>query len=77
MTTQTISLLVSLAAMIALAAVFLRVRMLANAAQEYASVQGGAYRIRAVAFWVLVLVGLPVSVWLLRAMPYDVAAAGP
>lgn len=76
MTVQTISLLVSFAAILALAAVFLRVRLRAGAAEDYAPVQGRAYRIRAILFWGMVLVGLPVTVWLLRVTPYAAAPAG-
>ncbi len=74
MTVQTVSLLLSAAAILILAAVFLRVRVLAHAVEDYAPVQGRAYRIRAIAFWLMLLVGLPVSIWLLRDMPYKADA---
>lgn len=44
MTVQTLSLLLSFAAILALAAIFLRVRLRAGAAKEYAPVQRRAYR---------------------------------
>jgi cytochrome c oxidase subunit 2 len=64
-------------AIAALAAVFLRVRLLVNEKRDYAPVQARAYRVRAIGFWVLVLVGLPISIWLLRAHPYATAADPP
>ncbi len=75
MTVQTVSLLLSAAAILILAAVFLRVRVLAHAVEDYAPVQGRAYRMRAIAFWLMLLVGLPVSIWLLRDMPYKADAS--
>jgi len=77
MSVQSASAIVSLMAILALAAVFLRVRMLAHEARDYTPVRSHAYRIRSIFFAALVIVGLPVTVWLLRAMPYDVAAAQP
>lgn len=71
MSIQTAAALLSLLAILGLATVFLRVRSLAHAAHEYAPVQGNAYRIRAIAFWILVLVGLPITVWLFRDNPYS------
>lgn len=76
MTVQTESLLFSFAAILLLAAVFARLRLQHGSGEDYGPVQGRAYRIRAVFFWILILVGLPISVWLLRAMPYAEAAAG-
>ena len=66
-----------LVAIAALAAVFIHVRLQAHAARDYAPVQARAYRIRAIGFWVLLLVGLPISVYLLRVHPYAVAASPP
>jgi cytochrome c oxidase subunit 2 len=77
MTVQTMSALLSLVAIAALAAVFIHVRLQAHAARDYAPVQARAYRIRAIGFWVLLLVGLPISVYLLRVHPYAVAASPP
>ncbi len=74
MTVQSISALLSLAAIVALGAIFLRVRLLAHAPRDYAPVQARAYRIRAIGFGILVLVGLPISIWLLRVHPYAAAA---
>lgn len=76
MTVQTMSLLLSFAAILLLGAVFLRVRLRSGAAEEYAPVQGRAYRFRAILFWVMVLIGLPASIWLLRITPYGAAPAG-
>ncbi|MCC7425312.1 MAG: cytochrome c oxidase subunit II [Alphaproteobacteria bacterium] len=77
MSVQTVSAVLSLLAILSLAAVALRVRALAHERRDYAPVQIGAYRIRAIGFWLLVLVGLPTSVWLFRANPYTVQAAAP
>lgn len=74
MTIQTMSALLSAVGIVALAAVFIRVWLLAGTPRDYAPVQATAYRIRAIGFWVLVLVGLPISIWLLRVQPYAVAA---
>ena len=76
MTVQALSLLFSFAVILVLAAVFLRVRLRVGAAEDYAPVQGRAYRFRAILFWVMVLVGLPATVWLLRVTPYGAAPAG-
>lgn len=77
MTVQSISALLSLVAIAALAAVFIYVRLQARQARDYAPVQSRAYRIRAIGFWVLLLVGLPISIYLLRVHPYAVAASPP
>jgi cytochrome c oxidase subunit 2 len=77
MTVQSISALLTLLAILALAGVFLRVRLLANTPQDYAPVQARAYRIRAIGFGILLLVGLPISIWLLRVHPYATAATPP
>lgn len=74
MSIQTVSALLSLLLILGLAALFLRVRRLAHEGRDYAPVQGDAYRIRTIGFWVLLLVGLPVSVWLFRETPYTRAA---
>ncbi|MCC7016888.1 MAG: hypothetical protein IT564_06765 [Rhodospirillales bacterium] len=76
MSIQSVSALLTLLMILALAAVFLRVRHQAHGAYDYAPVQGNAYRIRAIAFGVLMLVGLPASLYLLRVNPYDAAATG-
>ncbi len=76
MTVQTMSLLLSFAAILALAVVFLRVRLRKGAAEEYAPVQSRAYRFRTILFGALVLIGLPASIWLLRITPYAAAPAG-
>ena len=77
MSVQSVSALLSFFAILALAAVFLRVRRLAHEGRDYAPVQGSAYRIRAIGFWVLLLVGLPVSIWLFRENPYSAQIAAP
>lgn len=77
MSTQSAAGLLTLVAVLALAAVFLRVRRLAHEGQDYAPVQGNAYRVRALIFWVMILVGLPLSIWLFRVNPYSVAADTP
>lgn len=77
MSTQSASGILSLLVILALALVFLRVRRLAHDGREYAPVQGNAYRIRAIVFWIMVLVGLPLTIWLLRVHPYTVAADAP
>lgn len=76
MTVQTMSLLVSFAAITALALVFLVVRLRGGGGEDYGPVQKRAYRFRAILFWGMVLVGLPVTVWLLRVTPYAAAPAG-
>ena len=76
MTVQTMALLVSFTSILALALVFLQVRLRTGAAEEYLPVQGRSYRIRAILCWVMLLVGLPVTVWLLRITPYAAAPAG-
>lgn len=75
MTVQTTSLLVSLAAIVALAAVFLRVRALSHTPVDYPPLLARAYRLGRIALWTMVVVGLPVTVWLLRYMPHTTAAA--
>lgn len=77
MSVQSISALLTLLGILSLAAVFLRVRVLAHEGRDYAPVQGNAYRIRAIVFGVLVLVGLPITVWLFRDNPYTASAAAP
>lgn len=77
MSLQSASALLTLLATLALAAVFLRVRRFAREGRDYALVQGTAYRIRTAGFWLLVLVGLPISIWLLREAPYAASAAAP
>lgn len=77
MSVQTVTALLTLIAVLALGAVFLHVYRHAYADHDYVPVQGRAYRIRAIAFWVMVLVGLPVSIWLFRDNPYTVRAATP
>lgn len=76
MTVQTMSLVLSFAVILAIALVFLRVRLREGGAEDFAPVQGRAYRIRAILFGVLVLVGLPATIWLLRITPYAAAPAG-
>ncbi len=77
MSIQTVCALLTLVAILALSAVVLRVRILAQEGHDYAPVQGNAYRIRAIGFWILVLVGLPISIWLFRENPYTVQATAP
>lgn len=77
MSVQSLSALLTLVAILAVAGVFLRVRRYAHEGRDYAPVQGNAYRIRAIGFWLLVLMGLPVSIWLLRETPYAAAGAAP
>ena len=69
--------LLTLVAVLALAAVFLRVRRLARDDRAYAPVQGNAYRVRAIIFWVMIVVGLPLTIWLVRVNPYSLAADAP
>lgn len=69
--------LLTLVAVLALAAVFLRVYRLAHDGRDYPPVQSNAYRVRAAIFWIMILVGLPFSVWLLRVNPYSFAADAP
>lgn len=66
MSVQSVSALVTLIAIVALAAVFLRVRRFASEGHDYGQVQGNAYRIRAIFFAALVVIGLPISIWLFR-----------
>lgn len=77
MNTQSASALLTLVAVLALAGVFLRVRRHAHDKRDYAPVRGNAYRIRTIAFWVMVIVGLPITVWLFRLNPYSVASDAP
>jgi len=77
MNVQSASALLTLMTILALAGVFLNVRRYAREPLDYAPVQGKAYRIRGIGFWLLVLVGLPISVWLLRENPYMTSAAAP
>jgi cytochrome c oxidase subunit 2 len=77
MSIQTVAAVLTLLAILALGAVFLRVRWLAHDGRDYAPVQGTAYRIRTIVFWVLVLVGLPISILLFRENPYSAQAAAP
>ena len=71
---KSISALLTLLAVSALAMVFLRVRYFAPERRDYAPVQKNAYRIRAVGFWILMLVGFPISIWLHRENPYSAPA---
>lgn len=71
MSVQTISALVSLIFILALAAVFMRVWQFSGEPREYDTVSRKAYRFRAIWFGALVLIGMPVSIWLLREMPYN------
>lgn len=73
MSIQSVSALLTLVAILALAAVFVRVRLLAQDDRDYVPVQSHAYRVRTIAFLVLVLVGLPASIWLFRTNPYSAA----
>lgn len=77
MSVQTVSALLTLLAVLALAGIFLHVRIRVHAARDYVSVQGRAYRIRAIGFAILMLVGLPVTIYLLRVNPYAAAAGAP
>lgn len=77
MSTQSASAILTLLAVTTLAVLFLRVRGLAHEGRDYAPVQGNAYRIRAAIFWVMVLAGLPATIWLLRVNPYAIAADTP
>lgn len=78
MTVQTASALLTVAITLVIAAVFLAVRISNGASSDYAPIQRAAYRRRRVLFWGMVLIGLPVSVYLLRDAPYprrDVTSA--
>lgn len=75
MSVHDLAALVTALAVLLLGAVFIQVRRHAHATRDYAPVQGRAYRIRAFAFWAMVLIGLPVTVYLLRANPYAPPAA--
>ncbi len=77
MGTQSAAGFLTLVAVTALAVIFLRVRRLAQDSRDYAPVQGNAYRVRAIIFWVMVLVGLPLSIWLFRVNPYSPTADAP
>ncbi len=70
MSIQTATAMLTALMVLALAAVFLHVRRNAHDAREQAPVQHRAYRIRAFAFGVMVLLGLPASAFLLRFHPY-------
>lgn len=77
MTVQSISAILTFLAVLALGIVFLRIWLNAHERRDFAPVQSHAYRIRAIGFWILLLVGIPVSVWLLRVHPYAAAAETP
>jgi len=77
MSIHTVAALLSLVAILLLATVFLRVRILAHESRNYAPVQSNAYRIRNIGFWILLLVGLPITIWLFRENPYTAQAAAP
>lgn len=70
---QTIAALVTVLVILLLGAVFLHVRRHVSTVRDYASVQSRAYRFRALAFWAMLLICLPVTVVLLRANPYTPA----
>lgn len=77
MSTQTVSALLTALIIAVIAGVFLRVRWLAHGKHEYTPVQSNAYRIRAWVFGVMVVVGLPISIWLFRDNPYNAATDSP
>lgn len=77
MSIQSWSALISLIVILLLAGIFLRVRFNARHREDFTPVQGRAYRLRAIGFGFLVLVGLPVSIWLLREHPYRAAEEMP
>lgn len=74
MNVQSVSALVTTLVILVIAVVFINIRRHAHEAREYAPVQGTAYRYRAILFWVMIVVGLPITVYLLRDMPYATAA---
>ena len=71
---QATVLIVTLALVAAMALVFVFVVMRAGERAEYSAVQPRAYRIRTAFFWLLIVVGVPLTVLSLRGLPYGAAA---
>ncbi|MCC7321384.1 MAG: cytochrome c oxidase subunit I [Rubellimicrobium sp.] len=67
---------VTLVVVIAIAAVFTKVAVQSGTAEDHATVQGRAYRIRAWLFWALVIGGIAIAAGTLRTLPYAAASAG-
>lgn len=77
MSIQTVSALLTAVTIAIIAGVFLQVRWQAHDRRDYTPVQSNAYRIRAWIFGVMVVIGLPVSIWLFRDNPYNAATDSP
>lgn len=66
---QGLAWLVTMAVVLAIAAVFVRVVLLSRHRRDYAQVQGSAYGVRAALFWVLILAGIGIAWTTLRELP--------
>jgi cytochrome c oxidase subunit 2 len=66
--------IVTVVLVVAMAAVFVFVAMRSGDRVEYSAVQPRAYRIRTVFFWLLIVVGVPLTIYTLRDLPYGAAA---
>ena len=67
---QGIAWLVTVVVVLVIAAVFVRVVLLSRHREDYAQVQGSAYGVRAILFWVLILAGAVIAWTTLRDLPY-------
>lgn len=65
----------TVAIVLAIGAVFVRVLMLSGTRAEYGGVQGSAYRFRALLFWGLVVAGIAVAWFTLTKLPAPMALA--
>lgn len=65
---------VTVVLVVAMAAVFGFVATRSGDRVEYSAVQPRAYRIRAAFFWLLIVVGVPLTIYTLRDLPYTAAA---
>lgn len=66
---QGIAWFVTLAVVLVIAAVFVRVVLLSRERQDYAQVQSSAYGVRALVFWLLIVAGIGVAWLTLRDLP--------
>lgn len=66
--------IVTVVLVVAMALVFVFVAMRSGNRAEYSAVQPGAYRLRGVFFWLLIVVGVPLTIYTLRDLPYGAAA---